>query len=117
MFRRVSEKYVVLQEAVPFLEQQTIGRAVAVVLPVIRPSQAFVTQLSRDLVAEARSQHMAHPKKVNRLLQVLGFVSGGIFSMLGGIAIWLLIQRNHDRRGSDLRLSSAQQTAAPAGSA
>lgn len=109
MFRRMSEKYVVLQDAVPLSEQRAIGRAVVDVLPPVRPSQAFVTQLSRDLVAEARRQKIAHPEKTNQLLQILGYVSGGIFSMLGGIVIWLLIQRNHDQH-----LPSGQPTTASA---
>lgn len=117
MFRRASERYVVLQDTVPLLEQRAIERAVIEVLPPVQPSQAFVTQLSRDLVAEARRRQIAHPEKADRVLQILGFLSGGIFSMLGGIVIWLLIQRSHDQRGTKLHLSSAQQPTASTGSA
>lgn len=115
MFRRASEKYVVLQDTVPLAEQRAIQRAVIDVLPPVRPSQAFVSQLSRDLVAEARRHQIAHPEKANRVLQILGFLSGGIFSMLGGIAIWFLIQRNQDQRRADLSLSSARRSPASAG--
>lgn len=116
MFKRASEKYVVLQDTVPLSERRAIERAVLEALPPVRPSQAFVTQLSRDLVAEARRRQISQPERANRMLQVLGYLSGGIFSMLGGIAIWLLIQRNQDQRGADLQLAPAQQTAS-AGSA
>ena len=110
MFWRASEKYVVLQDTVPLAEQRAIQRAVIDVLPPVRPSQVFVTQLSRDLVAEARRQRIAHPDKANRMLQIFGFLSGGIFSMLGGIAIWFLIQRNHDQHRAGLGLSGVQRT-------
>lgn len=116
MFRRTSERYVILQDTVPLPEQQAIELAVVDVLPPVRPSQAFVDQLGRDLIAEARQRQSARPEQVERFLQFLGFVSGGIFSLLGGIAIWLLIERNQNQQGRDINFSSPPRPTASASS-
>ena len=117
MFGMNRKRYVVLQETVSPDEERAINRAVIRVLPPVEPSQAFVQQLGRDLVAEARRQYTTQPVRGEKLLQILGYISGGIFSLIGGITLWLLIQRNHETQGSNLNLPTTQPTAASAGSA
>jgi hypothetical protein len=119
MFWRSSERYIVLQDHVPVAEQQAIARAVVYVMPSEGPSESFVTQLSRDLIAEARRLHTVRLRNSSQTLRMFGFLSGGVASVVGGILIWLLVSHNHhgegltDVRGlgksarSDLSLSGA----------
>ena len=117
MFNRSARKYVVLQEHVPLREQRAIERAVVSVLPPARPARAFVEQLNRDLVADARRQYEIRAAKTNQTLNLLGLFSGGVLSVVGGIAIWLLVQREHEETGTDLPVPPGRQSAAPAVSA
>jgi len=100
MFSRSGKRYVVLQEYVPLKQQRAIARAVVTVWPRIRPSRAFVDQLSRDLATEAHRQVIAHHSKGDRTLNFLGLFSGGVLSVVGGLAIWLLVQRDQDKAGN-----------------
>jgi hypothetical protein len=113
MFRRTSEKYVILQDTVSSAEQRVIERAVVAVLPPVQPSPAFVAQLGHDLIAEARQRQQARPEQARRFLQFLGILSGGIFSVLGGITIWLLLDRSQQRNSADLKIppTPSRQTA------
>ncbi len=117
MFRRSSEKYVVLQEYVPLREQQAIERAVVTVMPPVEPSQAFVNRLGHDLVEEARRQHETSQQQVNQAFKLFGFLSGGLFSLVGGILLWLLLNREPGKPLPDLSLSGPQQPMRTAGSA
>ena len=105
MFWRSSEKYVVLQDHVPVGEQRAIARAVVTVMPSEKPSQAFVDQLSRDLMAEARQQEAARHQQVNQTMRLFGFLGGGLLSVVTGILIWLLVRHDHDEAGSELSLA------------
>ena len=93
MFKRSSERYVVIQEHIPLHEQRALERAIVTVLTPVRPSQVFVEQLSHDLTEEARQQYEAQRRHVNRALRAFGIIGGGLASMIGGIAIWLLVHR------------------------
>ncbi len=118
MFNRSARKYVVLQDHVPLREQRAIERAVVSVLPPLRPARAFVEQLNQDLVAEAWRQYGTRAAKTNQTLSFLGLFSGGVLSVVGGIAIWLLVQREHEKGSTELPVSSRRQTTtAPAISA
>lgn len=117
MFRRASDKYVLLQDLVPVEEQRAIERAVVQVMPTETPSYHFVSRLSEDLLAEARQQQAIRERNAGQLLRLFGYLGGGMIPVIGGILIWLLVRRNDDReplldalRGpsqSDLSLSSA----------
>ncbi|MGC9520441.1 MAG: hypothetical protein ACP5HG_00995 [Anaerolineae bacterium] len=117
MFRRSSEKYAVLQEHIPLHEQEAIERAVVTVMPPVKPSQAFVNRLGRDLVEEARRQHETNQERAKQAFRLFGFLSGGLFSLVGGIVIWLLLHRESKKSLSDLSLSGPQQPMRTAGSA
>ncbi len=118
MFNRSARKYVVLQDHVPLREQRAIERAVVSVLPPLRPARAFVEQLNQDLVAEAWRQYSIRAAKTNQTLSFLGLFSGGVLSVVGGIAIWLLVQREHEKGRTELPVSPRRQTiTAPAISA
>jgi len=118
MFNRSTKKYVVLQEHVPLREQHAIERAVVSVLAPVHPTRAFVEQLNQDLVAEAWRQYETRAAKTNQTLSFLGLFGGGVLSVVGGIAIWLLVQREHEKTGADLSVPSrGQATTAPAISA
>lgn len=117
MFNRSARKYVVLQDYVPLREQRAIERAVVSALPPVHPTRAFVERLNQDLVADARQQYETRAAKTNQTLNLLGLFSGGVLSVVGGIAIWLLVQREHEEIGTDLPVPSGRQPAAPAISA
>jgi hypothetical protein len=105
MFRR-AKSYVVIQENVPPREERAIERAVVTVLPPVQPSQAFVQQLGADLLEEARRQREAEQQS-NQTLRIFGMVGGGLLSVIGGMALWLLTHRPKDRR--DQPITSAQR--------
>jgi acyl-coenzyme A thioesterase PaaI-like protein len=117
MFNRGAKKYVVLQDHVPLREQRAIERALVRVLPPVYPAQAFVEQLNQDLVEEARQQYATRMTKTNQTLNLLGIFSGGVLSVVGGITIWLLFQREHEKTESDLPVLTRRQTTIPAISA
>ncbi|MCJ7548702.1 MAG: hypothetical protein MUQ30_03360 [Anaerolineae bacterium] len=118
MFNRNTRKYVMLQDLVPLRDQRAIERAVVSVLPPVRPARAFIEQLNQDLVAEAWQHYETRAAKTNQTLSFLGLFSGGVLSVVGGIAIWLLVQREHEKTGTDLPVPARRQaTTAPAISA
>jgi len=117
MFSRTAKRYVVLQEYIPPREQRAIRRAVVRVWPRVRPGRAFVEQLNRDLVMEAQRQYGARHTRGDKTLSFLGLFSGGVLSVVGGLAIWLLVQKDHEKTGTDVALSSGPHTATPAISA
>ena len=102
-----NEKYVVLQDFVPVAEQRAIAAAVVAVMPAEKPSQAFVDQLSRDLLAEARQRASTRRQGAGRTVRVLGWVGGGVFSVVTGVFIWLLVQRSHEASAPELNLAGA----------
>lgn len=118
MFNRSAKKYVVLQDHVPLREQRAIERAVVSVLPPLPPARAFIEQLNQDLVAEAWRQYETRATKTNQTLSFLGIFSGGVLSVVSGIAIWLLVQREQERTSTDLPVPSDRRArTAPAISA
>jgi hypothetical protein len=117
MFSKNVKKYVVLQDHVPLREQRAVERAIISILPPVHPARAFVEQLNQDLVTEARRQYETRAAKTNQTLSFLGLFSGGVLSVVGGIAIWLLVQREHGKTGTDLPTPPRRQSTAPAISA
>lgn len=113
MFRRPSDRYVVLQEHVPLAEQRAIEQAVVALLPLVPPSPDFVNQLGQDLIEEARRQQRARVSTAGQTLRVLGIFSGGIFSLLGGIALWFLLQNDQQRPGGSMLPFSRSRQRAP----
>jgi hypothetical protein len=101
------EKYVVLQDLVPVAEQRAIAKAVVAVMPSERPAPAFVDQLSRDLLTEARQLASVRRQGTGQARHVLGWVTGGMLSVVTGVLIWLLVQRNHEERPPELTLAGA----------
>jgi hypothetical protein len=104
MFRRAGEKYIILQDLIPVEEQWAIERAVIQVLPMVKPSQHFVAQLSEDLLAEAMRQSAGVRQQATRqrntaqLLKLLGLLGGGLISVIGGMSIWLLVRRSDEEK-------------------
>lgn len=96
MFRR-ARSYVVIQEHIPPREEKAIERAVVTVLPPVQPSEVFVQQLGADLLDEARRQRIAE-EHANQALRIFGVVGGGLLSVVGGMAIWLLTHRSKTQR-------------------
>ena len=84
--------YIVLQENLPAEEEQALGQAVASAMPPVAPPAAFVEQLGSDLVAEAR-RHYDVEQRRHRVTRTVGWVGGGVLSIVGGVALWLLVQR------------------------
>jgi hypothetical protein len=84
--------YIVLQENLPAEEEQALGQVVARAMPPVAPPVAFVEQLGSDLVAEAR-RHYDVEERRHRVTRTVGWVGGGVLSVVGGVALWLLVQR------------------------
>ncbi|MBN2392700.1 MAG: hypothetical protein JXR84_18360 [Anaerolineae bacterium] len=84
--------YIVLQENLPAEEEQALGQAVADAMPPVATPAAFVEQLGRDLVAEAR-RHYDVTQRRHRVTRTVGLVGGGVLSVVGVVALWLFVQR------------------------
>jgi hypothetical protein len=84
--------YIVLQEHIPAEEEQALGQIVARAIPPVAPPAVFVEQLGRDLVAEA-CRHYDVEQRRHRVTRTVGLVGGGVLSVVGGVALWLLVQR------------------------
>ncbi|MGC9393548.1 MAG: hypothetical protein ACP5J4_01690 [Anaerolineae bacterium] len=87
-----AHRYIVLQENLPAEEEQALGQLVTRAMPPVAPSDAFVEQLGSDLVAEAR-RHYDVEQHRHRVTRTVGLVGGGVLSIVGGVALWLLVQR------------------------
>lgn len=83
--------YVVLQEMLPPQEQTAVEQALQEALTPAAPSRAYVTRLGQDLKAAARSKQAT--KRDWLSLLSLGVVGGGLLSLVGGLIVWLLMQR------------------------
>ena len=103
MLRKSSNRYVLLQDYVPVAEQRAIAKAVVAALPAERPAPAFVEQLGRDLLAEARQRGQA----MSKARRVVAWVAGGVLSVVSGVVIWLLVQRTHEEHAPELTLAGA----------
>ena len=87
-----AHRYIVLQENIPAEEEQALGQMVTRAIPPVAPSAPFVEQLGRDLVAEAR-RHYDVTQRRHRVTRTVGLVGGGVLSVVGGVALWLFVQR------------------------
>ena len=87
-----SQHYIVLQENIPAEEEQALGRVVVYTMPPVTPPAAFVEQLGSDLVAEAR-RHYDVEQRRHQVTRTVGWVGGGVLSVMGGVALWLFVQR------------------------
>lgn len=90
-----SQHYIVLQENIPAEEEQALGRGVAHAMPPVAPPAAFVEQLGSDLVAEAR-RHYDVEQRHHQVTRTVGWVGGGVLSVMGGVALWLFVQRRRE---------------------
>jgi hypothetical protein len=84
--------YIVLQENIPAEEEQALGQMVARAMPPVAPPATFVEQLRRDLVAEACCHYDVEQRR-HRMTRAVGLVGGGVLSVVGGVALWLFVQR------------------------
>ncbi len=80
--------YVVLQEMLPPQEQTAVEEALQEALTPVAPSRAYVTRLGQDLKVAVRSKQAAKQGWLP-----LGVVGGGVISLVGGLIVWLLMQR------------------------
>jgi hypothetical protein len=87
-----AQRYIVLQESMPAEEEQVVGQVVVRTLPPVAPPAAFVEQLGSDLVAEAR-RHYDVEQRRHRVTRTVGWVGGGVLSVVGGVALWMFVQR------------------------
>jgi len=87
-----AHRYIVLQESIPAEEEQVLGQVVAHAMPSVAPPAAFVEQLGDDLVAEAR-RHYDVEQRRHRVTRTVGWVGGGVLSVVGGVALWFFVQR------------------------
>lgn len=92
--------YVVLQEMLPPQEQTAVEEALQEALTPVAPSRVYVTRLGQDLKAAARSKQVAKQGWFP-----LGVVGGGLISLVGGLIVWLLMQRK--KQGSSTSMAAA----------
>lgn len=98
--RSKSKAYIVLQENFSSEEEAALGRVVDA-WPSPPPPRAFVDELGRNLVAEARRrQDMAQQR--HQVARTVGLVGGGVLSVVGGFAIWFFVQRHQKQNGLKL---------------
>ena len=90
-----AQRYIVLQENIPAEEEQALGQVVVHTMPPVAPPAAFVEQLGSDLVAEAR-RHYDVEQRRHHLTRTVGWVGGGVLSVVGGVALWLFVQRKRE---------------------
>ena len=79
--------YIRLGQRVSPHDQQILERAIRNVLATIPPTECFVSELERELIAEAQHQQQdrAH---LGQWLRVAGFIGGGLLSIAGGVWMW-----------------------------
>lgn len=87
-----AQHYIVLQENIPAEEEQALGQVVVRAMPPVAPPAAFVEQLGSDLIAEAR-RHYDVEQRRHHVTRTVGWVGGGVLSVVGGVALWLFVQR------------------------
>jgi len=87
-----AQAYIVLQESVPAEKEHVLEQVVVHALPPVAPPATFVEQLGSDLVAEAR-RHYDVEQRRHRVTRTVGWLGGGVLSVVGGVALWLFVQR------------------------
>ncbi len=92
--------YVVLQEMLPLQERTAVEDALQEALTPVAPSRAYVTRLGQDLKAAARTRQAAKQEWLP-----LGVVGGGLLSLVGGLIVWLLVQRK--KQGAPTSMATA----------
>lgn len=92
--------YVVLQEMLPPQEKVKIEAVLQEALTPVAPSRAYVARLSQDLKAAAHSKQAARQDWLP-----LGVVGGGLLSLIGGLIVWLLVQRK--KQGAPTSMATA----------
>ena len=112
--RLKSKPYIVLQEDMSSEEAEVLGQAVAEVLPRVPPQRAFVTELGRNLVAEARRRQETEQQRHN-VARTVGLVGGGVLSVVGGVVIWFFVQRQKDNGAKIGTPAATSQVVAHAG--
>lgn len=108
--RLKSKAYIVLQEDLSSEEEEALGQAVADVLPPVAPPRAFVNELGRNLVAEARRRQDTEQQR-HHVVRTVGIVGGGVLSVVGGVAIWLFVQRHQKDNGVKIAAPAPAPTA------
>lgn len=108
--RLKSKAYIVLQEDLSSEEEEALGQAVADVLPPVAPPRAFVNELGRNLVAEARRRQDTEQQR-HHVARTVGIVGGGVLSVVGGVAIWLFVQRHQKDNGVKIAAPAPAPTA------
>ena len=99
--RSKSKAYIVLQENISSEEEAALKQAVKDALPVVFPSRAFVAELGRNLVAEARQRQDTEQQR-HQVARTVGIVGGGVLSVVGGFAIWFFMQRHQKHNGVNI---------------
>jgi hypothetical protein len=92
--------YVVLQEMMPPQERTAVEDALQEALMPVAPSRAYVTRVGQDLKAAARTRQAAKQEWLP-----LGVVGGGLLSLVGGLIVWLLVQRK--KQGAPTSMATA----------
>jgi len=100
-------KYISLGEGLLPREQQALEHSIRVALAPASPSEFFVSDLEQQLIDEAK-QHQQDQQALLQGLRVVGFIGGGLLSIVGGVLMWLLWRR-HQTQESENRSVDASR--------
>jgi len=109
MFRRKHHRYLTLQDYVyvPPNERRAIEQAVAAAVHPVEPPPAFVAQLEQDLLEEATRMVEKRNRAPQRVLWILGIMTGGLLPLIGGLLVWVFTNREGRRPPARAVASSA----------
>jgi hypothetical protein len=93
-----SKAYIVLQESISVDEEEALKQAAVNALSPVSPPHAFVEDLGRNLIAEARRRQDTQQQR-HHVARTVGIVGGGVLSVVSGFAIWFFVQRHQKQNG------------------
>ncbi len=98
------KKYIQLGQGMLPHEQTMLEQSIQAALTPMWPTERFVAELERDLLAEARRQERA-----GQGWRIAGWVGGGLLSVAGGILLWTLWQRRQTQTSRDEAAATARR--------
>ncbi len=98
------QKYIRLGEGLLPNEQQALERVIEETFAPVLPSELYVSELEQELVETAKRQYEIQ-QHMEQGLHVMGWIGGGLLSIVGGVLMWLL-WRQHRIKKPSTKLSS-----------
>jgi len=89
--------YIRLGQRVSLYEQEMLERTLPEVLKPANPTEAFISDLERELIVAAKRQQREQIQ-FWRGVYTVGAISGGLLSIVGGVFMWTILRQ---QRASD----------------